>query len=69
MTVRASTVVMPKAISIGGTLICWKVPDIESLPPIEGSPSSTCIFRAPSSALSGLPHDSGFLVMRSKYSW
>ena len=68
MTVPASTVVMPKAISIGGTLICWNVPLIESLPPIDGSPSSTCIFSAPSSAPRGLPHDSGFLVMRSKYS-
>jgi hypothetical protein len=68
MTFEASTVVMPKAISIGGTLMSWNVPDIESLPPIEGRPSSTCIFSAPSSAPSGLPHDSGFRVIRSKYS-
>ncbi len=32
---------------------------MESLPPIEGRPSSTCIFRAPSSAPRGLPHEGG----------
>ena len=64
----ASTVVMPKAMSIGGTLISWNVPDIESLPPIEGSPSSTCMRRAPSSAPRGLPHEVASRVMRSKYS-
>ena len=68
ITREAPTVVMPKAMSMGGTLIPSNVPLIESLPPIEGSPSSTCIFSAPSSAASGLPHDPGFEVIRSKYS-
>ena len=58
---------MPKAMSMGGTLICWKVPLIESLPPIDGSPSSTCIRSAPSSAASGLPHERAVCI-RSKYS-
>ncbi len=55
MTVRASTVVMPKATSVGGTFMSRKVPLIESLPPIEGRPSATCIFNVPSSAAIGLP--------------
>ena len=67
ITVRASTVVIPNAISIGGTLISWNVPLIESLPPIEGRPNATCIFKAPSSAVKGLPHDVS-LFIRSKYS-
>ncbi len=67
MTVRASTVVMPKATSVGGTFMSRKVPLIESLPPIEGRPSATCIFNVPSSAAIGLPHEAGE-DMRSKYS-
>ena len=68
MTWSAFMVVMPNAMSVGGTDICSKVPDIESLPPIEGNPNAVCIFSAPNKALSGLPQLRR-LVMRSKYSW
>ncbi len=55
MASGAFMVVMPKAINVGGTFMCSKVPLIESLPPMDGRPNASCIFRAPSSALRGLP--------------
>ena len=68
MTLPAFTVVMPKAMSIGGTLMCPNVPLMESLPPIDGRPSSSCIFRAPRRALRGFPHERLSCIL-SKYSW
>ena len=38
-TLRLSAVVTPKATKVGGTVNSSKVPDIESLPPIDGKPS------------------------------
>ncbi len=39
--------------SVGGTSISLNVPDIESLPPIEGSPYPICASYAPRSAANG----------------
>ena len=69
MTLPALTVVIPKEINVGGTLMCSKVPLIESFPPIDGSPSAICIFSEPRSALIGLPQTAGSWVILSKYSW
>ena len=69
MTSFASTVVMPNAASVGGTIRSSKVPLIESFPPMDVKPSSTCIFNAPSSALNGSPQVWRSGVILWKYSW
>ena len=45
-----------------------QLPDIESLPPMEGSPRAACILMVPRRAARGLPQVWGSEVMRSKYS-
>ena len=49
--------------------MCSNVPLIESLPPMDGRPSSICILREPRRALIGLPQTLGSCVILSKYSW
>ena len=55
--------------SVGGTSSCSKLPDMESLPPMEPIPRSTCAISAPSTAAAGLPQRSGSSRSFSKYSW
>ena len=69
MTFLASASETAKETSVGGTSICSKVPDIESLPPIEAAPSCSWASRLPSRAAIGLPQRVGSSVIRSKYSW
>ncbi len=69
MTEEAFTVVTPNATRVGGTLIWPNVPLMESLPPMDGSPSSACIRSPPSRAAMGLPQLWGSEVIFSKYSW
>ena len=42
-----------KETSVGGTSISLKVPDMESFPPMDGSPKPICASNAPSSAANG----------------
>ena len=65
----ASAVDTAKETSVGGTSIFSKVPDMESLPPIDAQESSSCARYAPSSAENGLPQRLGLFCVRSKYSW
>ena len=58
-----------KLTRVGGTSSSLKLPDMESLPPMEGTPSSFWARNAPRSAAAGLPHRSGTSRSRSKYSW
>ncbi len=58
-----------KDTSVGGTSISLKVPDMESLPPIDGSPYPICASYAPSNAANGWLQREGSSVMRLKYSW
>ena len=58
-----------KDTSVGGTSNWPKLPDIESFPPIAGSPKSLWAWYAPSNAANGLPHLDGLLPNLSKYSW
>ena len=66
---RASSTFTAMEISVGGTLMSSNVPDMESLPPMDGMPSLSCAVSAPSSDASGRPHFSGSLFRRSKNSW
>ena len=52
-----SSVVTANEISVGGTLICSKVPLMESLPPIGGVSKYDDTSNAPSSDLSGFDQD------------
>ena len=54
--------------NVGGTSICSNVPDIESLPPIDGSPKPICASYAPRSAANGWLHLEGSSVILLKYS-
>ena len=58
-----------KETRVGGTSISSKVPDIESLPPIEPMPRPSWASSAPSRAAIGLPQRLGSFLVRSKYSW
>ena len=60
---------MAKEISVGGTSRSWKVPDMESLPPMAAQPSSNWASRAPSRAAKGLPQRVGSSRSFSKNSW
>jgi len=60
---------MAKETSVGGTEIFSNVPDIESLPPIDGSFNSCWTRLAPSKAANGLPQRFGSSNNFSKYSW
>ena len=55
--------------SVGGTSISSNVPDMLSLPPIDGSPKPNCASYAPRSAENGWLHLSGSSVILLKYSW
>ena len=68
-TLPACAVDTANETSVGGTSICSKVPDMESLPPIAPIPSCSCASNAPSSAANGLPQRLGSSFNRSKYSW
>ena len=58
-----------KLTRVGGTSRSSKEPDMESLPPMEPTPRSTCAMRAPSSDPAGLPQRSGTSFSLPKYSW
>ena len=70
ITVLPEATSTAKLTSVGGTSISLKVPDMESLPPMEARPSSTCASYAPSSAAKGWLQRRGFSssILR-KYSW
>ena len=55
--------------SVGGTSISLKVPDMESLPPMEGSPKPICASYAPRSAAKGWLQRFGSSLILRKYSW
>ena len=65
----AFVIATAKLTSVGGTSIVSNVPDILSLPPIDGIPSLSCASIAPRSAAAGLPQRSGTSFNLSKYSW
>ena len=65
---RLSAVVTPKATNVGGTVNSSKVPDMESLPPIDGKPSCNCASIEPRRAETGCPKRSACLSIRWKYS-
>ncbi len=65
----ASATSKAKDTSVGGTSIFSKVPDMESLPPMDGRPYFICASKAPSSAVKGALHLVSSSVMRLKYSW
>ena len=54
--------------SVGGTSISLNVPDIESFPPIDGSPNPICASYAPSNAANGWLHLFGSSLILRKYS-
>ena len=58
-----------KLTSVGGTSRSSKLPDMESLPPMEPTPRSTWAMSAPSSDAAGLPQRSGTSRSEPKYSW
>ena len=58
-----------KLTSVGGTSISSNVPDMLSLPPMEGRPRRSCACIAPRSAAAGLPQREGTSFNLSKYSW
>ena len=64
-----SAVSTAKEQSVGGTSISLNVPDIESLPPIDGRPYLICASNAPSSAENGWLHLLGSSFILRKYSW
>ena len=67
-TFLAFSVATAKETKVGGTFKSWKVPDIESFPPIEAVPIAFCADKAPKRAAVGFPQ--AFLLdVRSKYSW
>ena len=55
--------------SVGGTSISLNVPDILSLPPIDGSPNPSCASYAPSNEANGWLHLFGSRLILLKYSW
>ena len=65
----AFVIATAKETSVGGTSRSSNEPDIESLPPIDGSPSLICASIAPRSAAAGLPQRTGTSWSLSKYSW
>ena len=58
-----------KLTSEGGTSMFSNEPDMESLPPMAATPSSTCASSAPSRLAMGRPQRVGSAPRRSKYSW
>ena len=56
-------------INVGGTQISLKVPDIESFPPMAGVSNAISASINPNNACIGLPHFTGSVCKRSKYSW
>ena len=55
--------------NVGGTSILLNVPDILSLPPIDGNPKPNCASYAPSKAANGWLQRSGSEFILLKYSW
>ena len=68
-TFSIDPVATAKLTRVGGTSRSSKLPDMESLPPMEPTPKSTCAMRAPRTEATGLPQRSGSVRRRSKYSW
>ena len=58
-----------KDTSVGGTSISLKEPDMESFPPMDGSPNAICALYAPSSAANGWLQRFGSSLILRKYSW
>ena len=54
---------------VGGTSSCSKLPDMESLPPMEAHSSCSWASSAPRRAAAGRPHRLGSVRVRGKYSW
>ena len=68
-TSRVLPMAVAKLTSVGGTSRPSKLPDIESLPPMDAMPRPIWASSAPSRAASGLPQRSGLSFICSKYSW
>ena len=60
---------MAKEISVGGTSLSRKVPDMESLPPMAAASRFSWAVNAPSNASKGLPQRLGSFLSFSKNSW